>query len=68
MATKTKTPRALAKQVLDIELAGLKAVRAIKDGLDPKSVMNPGKILPGPDPLREWGLTDETIQTFNKAD
>ncbi|MBT5847423.1 MAG: FAD-binding oxidoreductase [Verrucomicrobiales bacterium] len=52
----------------DLSPAGLKAVRAIKDGLDPKSVMNPGKILPGPDPLREWGLTDETIQTFNKAD
>ena len=52
----------------DLSPAGLKAVRAIKDGLDPKSVMNPGKILPGPDPLREWGLTDEAIQSFNKAD
>ena len=52
----------------DLSPAGLKAVRAIKDGLDPKSVMNPGKILPEPDPLREWGLTDEAIQSFNKAD
>ena len=52
----------------DLSPAGLKAVRAIKDGLDPKSVMNPGKILPGSDPLREWGLTDEAIQSFNKAD
>jgi len=32
MAMKTKTPLALAKQVLDIELAGLKAVRAQLDG------------------------------------
>ena len=52
----------------DLSPTGLKAVRAIKDGLDPKSVMNPGKILPGPDPLREWGLTDEAIASFNKAD
>ena len=52
----------------DLSAAGLKAVRAIKDGLDPKSLMNPGKILPGPDPLREWGLTNEAIESFNKAD
>ena len=52
----------------DLSPAGVKAVRALKDGLDPKSVMNPGKILPGPVPLREWGLTDEAIQSFNKAD
>jgi arabinose-5-phosphate isomerase len=32
MAMKTKSPLALAKQVLDIELAGLKAVRAQLDG------------------------------------
>ena len=32
MASKTKTPLTLAKQVLDIELAGLKAVRAQLDG------------------------------------
>ena len=30
--------------------------------------MNPGKIIPGENPVREWGLTDETIQSFNKAD
>jgi alkyldihydroxyacetonephosphate synthase len=52
----------------DLSPTGVKAVRALKDGLDPKSVMNPGKILPGPDPLREWGLTDEAIASFNKAD
>ena len=32
MAMKTKSPLAMAKQVLDIELAGLKAVRAQLDG------------------------------------
>ncbi len=52
----------------DLSTTGVKAVRAIKDGLDPKGVMNPGKILPGPDPLREWGLTDEAIASFNKED
>ena len=52
----------------DISPTGVKAVRALKDGLDPKGVMNPGKIIPGPNPVAEWGLTDEAIQSFNKAD
>ena len=52
----------------DISPAGMKAVKALKDGLDPKGVMNPGKIIPGEDPLEEWGLTEEAIQSFNKAD
>ena len=52
----------------DISPTGVKAVKALKDGLDPKGVMNPGKIIPGENPLKEWGLTEEAIQSFNKAD
>jgi alkyldihydroxyacetonephosphate synthase len=52
----------------DISPTGVKAVRALKDGLDPKGVMNPGKIIPGPNPVEEWGLTQAAIQSFNKAD
>ena len=51
----------------DLSPAGVKAVKAIKDGLDPNGVMNPGKIIPGDDPLREWGISDEAIQSFEKA-
>jgi alkyldihydroxyacetonephosphate synthase len=51
----------------DISPVGMKAVKALKDGLDPKGVMNPGKIIPGDHPLKEWGLTEEAIQSFNKA-
>ena len=52
----------------DLSPTGVRAVRALKDGLDPNGVMNPGKIIPGPEPLCEWGLTDEAIESFNKAD
>jgi len=52
----------------DLSPTGVKAVQALKDGLDPKSVMNPGKIIPGDQPLAEWGLTEEAIQSFKKAD
>ena len=51
----------------DLSPAGVKAVKAIKDGLDPNGVMNPGKVIPGDDPLREWGISDEAIQSFEKA-
>ncbi len=51
----------------DLSPAGVKAVKAIKDGLDPNGVMNPGKVIPGEDPLREWGISDEAIQSFGKT-
>ncbi len=52
----------------DISPTGVKAVQALKDGLDPKGVMNPGKIIPGENPIKEWGLNEEAFQSFNKAD
>jgi len=30
--------------------------------------MNPGKIIPGPNPLQAWGLSDEVIKSFKQAD
>ena len=51
----------------DLSPTGVKAVTALKDGLDPKGVMNPGKIIPSEHPLAEWGLTEEAIQSFKKG-
>ena len=48
----------------DISPTGLKAVKALKDGLDPKGIMNPGKIIPSKKPLSDWGLSDESINRF----
>ena len=46
----------------DISTTGLKAVRALKDGLDPRGIMNPGKIIPSAEPFKEWGLGEEAIR------
>ncbi len=43
----------------DISPAGVKAVRALKDGLDPQGIMNPGKVLPSDNPQADWGWVDE---------
>ena len=48
----------------DISPTGLKAVKALKDGLDPNGIMNPGKIIPSKKPLSDWGLSDESINRF----
>ena len=41
----------------DISAAGLTAIEALKSGLDPKGVMNPGKLARGFG-FEEWGLTN----------
>jgi alkyldihydroxyacetonephosphate synthase len=38
----------------DISPLGVKAVAAIKQGLDPANVMNPGRLQPSPDPFKAW--------------
>lgn len=51
----------------DLSPTGLLAVRALKSGLDPKNIMNPGKILPGKNPVAEWGLSADAIRAFRKS-
>ena len=48
----------------DLSPAGLKAVKALKAGLDPNDIMNPGKIIPSEKPLDDWGLSAEAIDEF----
>ena len=48
----------------DLSPTGLKAVKAIKAGLDPNDIMNPGKIIPSEKPLDDWGLSAEAIDEF----
>ena len=38
----------------DISPVGVKAVSAIKLGLDPANIMNPGRLLPSSTPLQDW--------------
>ena len=48
----------------DLSPTGLKAVKALKAGLDPNDIMNPGKIIPSEKPLDDWGLSAEAIHEF----
>ncbi|MGB0549177.1 MAG: FAD-binding oxidoreductase [Limisphaerales bacterium] len=48
----------------DLSPTGLKAVKALKAGLDPNDIMNPGKIIPSEKPLDDWGLSAEAIEEF----
>lgn len=38
----------------DISPLGVEAVAAIKRGLDPHNIMNPGRLQPSSDPFEEW--------------
>ena len=48
----------------DLSPTGLKAVKALKAGLDPNDIMNPGKIIPSEKPLDDWGLSAKAIDEF----
>ena len=50
----------------DISETGLKAVKALKKGLDPGNIMNPGKIIPSENPFDKWGLKEEQIKLFSR--
>ncbi len=49
----------------ELSPTGVAAVRALKQGLDPGGIMNPGKILPSDNPLEKWGLPASGARSFN---
>jgi alkyldihydroxyacetonephosphate synthase len=56
----------------DISAVGVRAVAAIKRGLDPGNVMNPGRLQPSANPFEEWmgdlALASRSLKGVNTAD
>ncbi len=51
----------------DISKTGVDALKALKNGLDPNGIMNPGKVIPTDQSVTEWGLKTEDINYFDKG-
>jgi len=51
----------------DISPLGVKAVAAIKHGLDPDNIMNPGRLQPSPDPFEAWSRIGSAPKANSKA-
>ncbi len=52
----------------DISPLGVKAVAALKQGLDPGNVMNPGRLQPARDAFEEWSRIGNTAKPDVEAD
>ena len=51
----------------DISPLGVKAVAAVKQGLDPHNIMNPGRLQPSSDAFEEWSQIGSCLQASKKA-
>jgi alkyldihydroxyacetonephosphate synthase len=51
----------------DISKTGVEALKALKKGLDPEGIMNPGKVIPTDQAVTNWGLKEDDIVYFDKG-
>ncbi|MCE9641834.1 MAG: hypothetical protein K8S22_17080, partial [Betaproteobacteria bacterium] len=51
----------------EVSPAGLQALRALKASLDPKQILNPGKLLPEPGATGTSGQTGNSTHLFQVA-
>ena len=51
----------------DISETGMKAVKGLKVSLDPRNIMNPGKIIPPDGKEINWGLSKGDIEKFESG-
>ncbi len=52
----------------DISPLGVKAVAALKQGLDPGNIMNPGRLRPSPDAFEEWSRIGSSAKANTESD
>lgn len=51
----------------DISPLGVKAVAAVKHGLDPGNIMNPGRLQPSSQPFEDWYRIGDRLDTTTKV-
>jgi alkyldihydroxyacetonephosphate synthase len=51
----------------EVSKTGITALKALKAGLDPAGIMNPGKLIPGDEPLFGWAQPTPPVEAAREA-